>query len=347
MAPISLPRMRLSAAAGRLSMRLPSNRMRPPAMWPGGSSRPMMAAPVSDLPAPDSPTTPSTSPSPMAKEMPSTAIDAQARIDGVVKKIDDEIDDDKEEGDQHKIGRHHRDVGKTDRLDDEEADARPLEHRLGDDGEGDDGAELQTGDGDDRHQGVLQRMAEIDGAVGEAAGARELDVVGAQDLEHLGAHQAHDDDFGDRPGVLVGEAEIAMHGAPDEARELDEERIVETERLAQLVTILLRRVLSNHVVDRVADEVEQRKGDEGDRQHDGDRLQQATNDEGDHGRHLGRLVAVRSPLSPLGRGQGEGESDTGEMWRVSGIASGNAPSPSPLRGSPPSPRWGEGATTSP
>src|SRR6266851_3455962 len=192
MAPISLPRMRLSAAAGRLSMRLPSNRMRPPAMWPGGSSRPMMAAPVSDLPAPDSPTTPSTSPSPMAKEMPSTAIDAQARIDGVVKKIDDEIDDDKEEGDQHKIGRHHRDVGKTDRLDDEEADARPLEHRLGDDGEGDDGAELQAGDGDDRHQGVLQRMAEIDGAVGEAAGARELDVVGAQDLEHLGAHQAHD-----------------------------------------------------------------------------------------------------------------------------------------------------------
>ena len=35
---------------------------RPPAMRPGGSSRPMTAAPVSDLPAPDSPTTPSTSP---------------------------------------------------------------------------------------------------------------------------------------------------------------------------------------------------------------------------------------------------------------------------------------------
>ena len=34
---------------------------------PGGSSRPMMAAPVSDLPAPDSPTTPRTSPGAMSK----------------------------------------------------------------------------------------------------------------------------------------------------------------------------------------------------------------------------------------------------------------------------------------
>ena len=29
-------------------------------------------------------------------------------------------------------------------------------------------------------------------AVGQAAGARELDVVGAQHLQHLGAHQAQD-----------------------------------------------------------------------------------------------------------------------------------------------------------
>ena len=38
----------------------------------------------------------------------------------------------------------------------------------------------------------LQRVAEMDDAVAEAAGAREADVVGAQHLEHLGAHQAHD-----------------------------------------------------------------------------------------------------------------------------------------------------------
>ena len=34
-------------------MRFPSNRMRPPAILPGGSRRPMIDAPVRDLPAPD------------------------------------------------------------------------------------------------------------------------------------------------------------------------------------------------------------------------------------------------------------------------------------------------------
>jgi hypothetical protein len=53
-------------------------------------------------------------------------------------------------------------------------------------------AELQPGDGDHRHQRVLQRVAEVHRAVGQAARAGELDVVGAQHLQHLGAHQAHD-----------------------------------------------------------------------------------------------------------------------------------------------------------
>ena len=35
-------------------------------------------------------------------------------------------------------------------------------------------------------------MPEVDRAVGQSAGAREADVVGAQHLEHLGAHQALD-----------------------------------------------------------------------------------------------------------------------------------------------------------
>ena len=56
---------------------------------------------------------------------------------------------------------------------------------LGDDRERDDRAELQAGDRDHRHQRVPQRVAEVDRAVGEPAGARELDVVGAQHLEHL------------------------------------------------------------------------------------------------------------------------------------------------------------------
>ena len=36
---------------------------------------------------------------------------------------------------------------------------------------------------------LLQRMAEMDGAVRQAAGAGEADVVGAQHLQHLGAHE--------------------------------------------------------------------------------------------------------------------------------------------------------------
>ncbi len=38
----------------------------------------------------------------------------------------------------------------------------------------------------------LQRMAEIDGPVGQAARPGEADVVGAQHLQHLRAHQPHD-----------------------------------------------------------------------------------------------------------------------------------------------------------
>ena len=61
-------------------MRRPSRRISPPAMRPGGSSRPMMALPVSDLPAPDSPTTPSTSPGAMSNETSSTASRVPRRV---------------------------------------------------------------------------------------------------------------------------------------------------------------------------------------------------------------------------------------------------------------------------
>src|SRR5580700_6936015 len=49
-------------------------------MRPGGSIRPITASPVTDFPAPDSPTTPSTSPLAMSKEMPSMARSALWRV---------------------------------------------------------------------------------------------------------------------------------------------------------------------------------------------------------------------------------------------------------------------------
>jgi hypothetical protein len=120
------------------------------------------------------------------------ALDAQARIDCVVQQVDNEIDDDEEQRDQAQVGGHHRHVGDADGLDEEQPHAGPLEHRLGDDRERDDRAELQAGDRDDRHERVLQCVAEMHRAVGKAARAGELDVVGAQHFQHLGAHEALD-----------------------------------------------------------------------------------------------------------------------------------------------------------
>ena len=47
--------------------------------------------------------------------------------------------------------------------------------------------------------------------------------------------------------------------------------------------VLGRRVLAEHEQHRVADEAEQRKGDQPDREHDEDGLGQAAKDEGEHG----------------------------------------------------------------
>src|SRR6266576_6748654 len=49
-------------------------------MRPGGSIRPMIAKPVTDFPAPDSPTTPSTSPLAISKEIPSMARSVARRV---------------------------------------------------------------------------------------------------------------------------------------------------------------------------------------------------------------------------------------------------------------------------
>src|SRR5947208_4110648 len=61
-------------------MRRPDKRISPLAMRPGGSIKRLMPAPVSDLPAPDSPTTPSTSPGAIAKLTSRTATSVPRRV---------------------------------------------------------------------------------------------------------------------------------------------------------------------------------------------------------------------------------------------------------------------------
>src|SRR5882757_8975319 len=56
-------------------------------MRPGGSIRPMIASPVTDFPAPDSPTTPSTSPLAMSKEIPSMARRALRRVTNSTRRL--------------------------------------------------------------------------------------------------------------------------------------------------------------------------------------------------------------------------------------------------------------------
>ena len=77
-------------------------------------------------------------------------------------------------------------------MNEQEPHPRPLEHCFGDDGERDDRAQLQSRDGDDRDERVLERVAEVNRAIGQAAGTREFDVIGTEHFKHFGAHEAHD-----------------------------------------------------------------------------------------------------------------------------------------------------------
>jgi len=83
--------------------------------------------------------------------------------------------------------------------------------------------------------------------------------------------------------------------------ETDDQRIVQPERLAHLLPVGDRSVLPDHVVDRVADEVEQQERQECDDQDDDDRLDEPPDDECQHRFRLGRAVrAGRSPpVSPV------------------------------------------------
>src|SRR5271155_3078116 len=119
-------------------------------------------------------------------------MDPQPRVHGDVEEIDDEIDDHEQRRDQQEVGRHDRNVRVLNRLQEELAHAGPGEHRLGDNRESDDRAELQADDGNHRHQRISESVMEMHRSLGKPPGPREPDVVGSQDLEHLGAHQPHD-----------------------------------------------------------------------------------------------------------------------------------------------------------
>jgi len=75
----------------------------------------------------------------------------------------------------------------------EAADTGPAEDRLGDDGSGEERAELETDDGEDRDECVPQRVAINDGAFRQAFGAGGADVVLTQFFKHGCADHACED----------------------------------------------------------------------------------------------------------------------------------------------------------
>jgi hypothetical protein len=87
------------------------------------------------------------------------------------------------------------------------------------------------------------------------------------------------DQFADRFGRAVAQAEFALNGIGDKAHELDRSRVVESEFLAQRLAFREWRVLAHHGVDRIADITEQGKGNDPHRQKHGYRLHQTSQDE--------------------------------------------------------------------
>ncbi len=61
--------------------------MLPPAMRPGGSISPMIEKPVTDLPDPDSPTSPSTSPRARSNDTSATAGSTPSRVANSVRRL--------------------------------------------------------------------------------------------------------------------------------------------------------------------------------------------------------------------------------------------------------------------
>ena len=74
------PRIACISRAFRPVSSRPSKRTEPETTRPGGSTRPRIENPVTDLPDPDSPTSPSTSPGWSVKDTPSTAFTTPARV---------------------------------------------------------------------------------------------------------------------------------------------------------------------------------------------------------------------------------------------------------------------------
>src|SRR5437764_2769993 len=203
------PRKARIRCSGAPTSSSPSSRIEPATMRPGASTRPRMEQAVTDLPDPDSPTRPRTSPPATAALTPSTALMTparvkkcvrrfsmastgagmalafEARIHHVLQLIADEIDCENHEQQSKPgiernpvISREHVAVAVGDqqakrRLGDRHAHAEERQCGFERNGMGD----LDSRDDDQRRKCIRQKMAEHDARVRECEPARGINIL--------------------------------------------------------------------------------------------------------------------------------------------------------------------------
>src|SRR6266446_1532175 len=114
------------------------------------------------------------------------------RVEIAVQHVHEEVARQVERAQHEHAGLHDRIVARGDRLEDQPSEARPGEHGLGDDGAAEELHEQHDGEGDDGQQRVLQSVLPEHHLLVQSLEARELDVVGAEHLEHCRAREAED-----------------------------------------------------------------------------------------------------------------------------------------------------------
>src|SRR5262249_19688617 len=89
--------------------------------------------------------------------------------------------------------------------------------------------------------------------------------------------------------LLVGKTKLTVRSPAHKTAKLNDEAVVEPELLSQPFAVGHARVLADHAVDRIADIIEQRKGDQRHGEHYENGLRQAPNDKRDHRSSAARL----------------------------------------------------------
>src|SRR5712692_8049498 len=125
----------------------------------------------------------------LLRNMRTTSVIADARIEDGIEEIDDEVDEHEARGDEEHAALDEGIVARLDRAHHHGAEPRPGEDRLCQDGSAQEKAHLKPQHRDDGIDRVLEHVPRDDGALGQALGAGRADIVLADDLEHARARE--------------------------------------------------------------------------------------------------------------------------------------------------------------